>query len=102
MNVQAWLIVASWWAQGALDRIQHRHLTTDPACVDYRAARPGSRLDRASRGLECEPCMVRRAFTFDDDAPWLGCTVPPTGWWCSRTAGHDGPCATRRGNHPPP
>jgi hypothetical protein len=21
------------------------------------------------------------------------CEVPPPGWWCSREAGHDGPCA---------
>lgn len=24
-----------------------------------------------------------------------GCTVPPEGWWCSRQAGHNGPCAAR-------
>lgn len=24
-----------------------------------------------------------------------GCRVPPPGWWCSRTPGHDGPCAAR-------
>lgn len=23
------------------------------------------------------------------------CTLPPEGWWCSREAGHDGPCAAR-------
>ncbi len=23
------------------------------------------------------------------------CQVPPPGWWCSRSAGHDGPCAAR-------
>ena len=23
------------------------------------------------------------------------CTVPPEGWKCSRSAGHDGPCAAR-------
>lgn len=23
------------------------------------------------------------------------CVVPPPGWWCSREAGHDGPCAAR-------
>jgi hypothetical protein len=21
------------------------------------------------------------------------CHVPPPGWWCTRTSGHDGPCA---------
>lgn len=24
------------------------------------------------------------------------CTIPPAGWECSRTAGHDGPCAARK------
>lgn len=24
------------------------------------------------------------------------CQLPPPGWWCSRGAGHDGPCAARR------
>lgn len=23
------------------------------------------------------------------------CSRPPAGWWCSRTADHDGPCAAR-------
>jgi hypothetical protein len=23
----------------------------------------------------------------------ITCDVPPPGWWCSRTGGHDGPCA---------
>ena len=23
------------------------------------------------------------------------CDVPPPGWWCSRSKGHDGPCAAR-------
>lgn len=27
------------------------------------------------------------------------CTVPPKGWWCSREAGHEGPCAARQ-THP--
>lgn len=25
----------------------------------------------------------------------LQCTLPPSGWWCSREPGHDGPCAAR-------
>lgn len=99
--MKAWLIVAYWWLRGPLDAISYRnHLTTDPACAHYRAPRPGSWLDRASRGLECEPCMVRRAFTFDDDAPWQGCDVPPEGWWCSREKGHEPPCAARPGKPP--
>lgn len=99
--MKAWLIVAYWWLRGPLDAISYRnHLTTDPACVNYRAARPASWLDRASRGLKCEPCMVRRAFTFDDDVPWQGCEVPLDGWWCSREKGHEPPCAARPGAHP--
>jgi hypothetical protein len=26
------------------------------------------------------------------------CTLPPLGWWCSREAGHEGPCAARSEN----
>lgn len=26
----------------------------------------------------------------------LKCKMPPPGWWCSRTPGHDGPCAARQ------
>lgn len=95
-----WLILLAWEAQGVLQRIQSHHLTTDPACVHYVAPRPRSILDRWSRGLECEPCMVHRAFHFDDDASWQGCTVPPDGWWCSREKGHQPPCAARPGKHP--
>lgn len=69
--MSAWLIVASWWAQGALERPRHKHLTTDPACVNFRAPRPYSWLDRASRGLECEPCMVSRALGDDECRPFL-------------------------------
>jgi hypothetical protein len=29
------------------------------------------------------------------------CTVPPAGWRCSRTKGHDGPCAATPTAHPP-
>lgn len=28
------------------------------------------------------------------------CTVPPEGWWCSRDAGHEGPCAAREIGEP--
>lgn len=36
------------------------HVRTDPACLLYRAPRPGSRRDRASRGRSCDYCMVLR------------------------------------------
>jgi hypothetical protein len=32
------------------------HLRTDPACMIYRAPRPGSLLDRVSRGFSCPVC----------------------------------------------
>lgn len=44
------------------------HLRTDPACAQFRAPRPGSRLDRRSRGEACTRCMARRAFGWDDEA----------------------------------
>ena len=25
--------------------------------------------------------------------PSSSCTLPPTGWYCTRTPGHEGPCA---------
>lgn len=28
------------------------------------------------------------------------CNRPPAGWWCSREAGHEGPCAARPGSRP--
>lgn len=28
------------------------------------------------------------------------CTLPPEGWWCSRTPGHEGPCAARPMDEP--
>lgn len=32
---------------------------------------------------------------FADFARNYGCPLPPPGWWCSRTPGHEGPCAAR-------
>ena len=34
------------------------HRRTDPACVRYKAARPGSRKDARSRGRWCPVCSV--------------------------------------------
>jgi hypothetical protein len=28
------------------------------------------------------------------------CRLPPDGWWCSRAAGHEGPCAARAFDDP--
>ena len=55
-----WLILLSWEAEGFLQRIQRHHLTTDPACVRYVAPRPGSILDRWSRGLGGLACSICR------------------------------------------
>lgn len=60
--MSTWLILASWWAQEILDRPRRNHLITDPRCANHRPPKPGSLKDRASRGLDCEPCMIRRAF----------------------------------------
>lgn len=116
--MRAWLILAAWTVGDWITSYTyHRHLTTDPACKQYRAPRAGSALDRHSRGVTCTPCMARAALgdhecrpfpvsladlvdPYDDPPPWQGCEVPPEGWWCSRTAGHDGPCAARPNPRP--
>ena len=62
--------------------------------------------------LQCTDCgtllsgpvsiSVERTVSNGGDLPkWRGCTVPPDGWWCSRTALHLGPCAAWPGEHPP-
>lgn len=33
--------------------------------------------------------------TIQDVIRQVTCPQPPEGWWCSRTVGHDGPCAAR-------
>lgn len=46
------------WHALSLARRGHRvHVMTDPACALYRPPRPGSRLDRASRGVSCPRCI---------------------------------------------
>jgi hypothetical protein len=47
-------------------------------------------------GVEAE----RARAAAEDKARWDAimkdaCTVPPAGWFCTRTKGHDGPCAAR-------
>jgi len=95
MRLNDWMIialsaVAGWFWGLATDR----HLTTDPACVHYREARSGSRLDRVSRGESCSQCLADRAWGREPKPQDAGvCSVAPAGWWCSREPGHDGPCA---------
>lgn len=46
---------------------------------------------------------TRKAFAFgvpadvllQGEPPICGTAIPPLGWWCSREAGHRGPCAAR-------
>lgn len=61
--MRAWLLLAVHRLASAIAGLaDDHHLTTDPICVRHRAPRSGSRLDRASRGVACVPCMVDRAF----------------------------------------
>jgi hypothetical protein len=58
-----WGILALHTIASRIDGItDDLHLTTDPACEQYRPVRLGSRLHRASRGESCTLCMSRRAF----------------------------------------
>ena len=59
-------------------------------------------------------CIVRHEEAFNEYRPTIfgekalaaaepaeaHCTVPPEGWWCSRAANHDGPCAASEGVAP--
>jgi hypothetical protein len=58
MRLGDWRIIAlELQAAWLWDKATDRHLTTDPACARYMPPRPGSRLDRWSRGHSCTPCM---------------------------------------------
>jgi hypothetical protein len=54
------------------------------------------------RGLSVDPrCPIHKNEATDNERrrhglpPNLGCKLPPSGWWCSREPGHEGPCAAR-------
>jgi len=49
-----------WHSMSLIRRGHAVHQRTDPACVIYRAPKPGSRLDRASRGFACPRCAIDR------------------------------------------
>ena len=42
-----------------------------------------------------ERLLQHSRFFRQADPPWQGCTLPPTGMYCSRQKGHEGPCPTR-------
>ena len=72
-----------------------------PACWDT-AAYPTMQDAMAEIGAfkcsECTPAPVQQAAPSDDgwtDANDI-CQLPPEGWYCTRTAGHDGPCAAHQ------
>jgi hypothetical protein len=46
-----------WHSMSLIRRGHPVHQRTDPACVMYAPSRPGSRLDRASRGVQCPRCV---------------------------------------------
>jgi hypothetical protein len=56
MSARDWITL--WLVRHGVDV----HQTMDPACAyrDYRP-KPGSRLDRASRGIQCPRCFHRKA-----------------------------------------
>lgn len=52
--------------------VASHHLRTDPACIEYRAPRVGSRLDRVSRGYGCTRCLTLRAWGRTPASPHSG------------------------------
>ena len=70
LRIRDRLLLAAHRVASAIDGLADwRHLTTDPACVHHVPVTPGTRLDRASRGESCSPCLARRAFDYDLDEP---------------------------------
>lgn len=63
-----WLILVRNVGVELIGRADDHHLTTDPVCIRYRAPKPGSRLERTSRGHSCGRCLVARAFGWLDAA----------------------------------
>lgn len=92
-----WVILLDTLGGELLGRTVDHHLTTDPACVRYRAPRAGSRLDRASRGHSCGRCMADGAFgripDYDTHCPTCDAPEPTHTPGCSvpypRTPDHD-------------
>lgn len=73
MRLRDWLIILTQVLASAISgTTDDHHLTTDPACRKYRAPRHRSRLDRASRGHGCTPCMFDRAFNWGSHEPEKG------------------------------
>ena len=56
-------MIRDWHALWLIRRGYGVHLFTDPACRFHHAPRPGSQLDRASRGTSCPACMRTSRFT---------------------------------------
>lgn len=94
------MALRDWHALSLARRGRLVHVRTDPACIIHTAARPGSMLDRVSRGVECRRCAVLRAefgMTRENPRPCVGrgyiCpqhrTVHPPGWHASESGGSE-------------
>lgn len=67
-------VVAALYAEGLLPLTAEDQLKINAAWEIHKAAAPSTIIQR-------------------DPGPH--CTYPPEGWFCTRDAGHDGPCAAR-------
>ncbi|MDN3310068.1 hypothetical protein QWJ90_03900 [Microbacterium oryzae] len=60
--LSAWIIIGiETLAPSRVAAVQNWHLRTDPRCNRYQRPKPGSRLERISRGRGCPPCRRRQA-----------------------------------------
>lgn len=55
------MALRDWHALSLTRRGHSVHVRTDPACIIHHPPRPGSLLDRVSRGVECARCAVLRS-----------------------------------------
>lgn len=66
----------------------HQHVWIDTDVPDMSA------LDWEMKCMICDrPERDRYGHYIGDHAPLGKCRRPPAGWYCTRSAGHDGPCA---------
>lgn len=59
MLMEGVMALRDWHSFFLIRRGYKVHQRADPACVIHRPPRPGSRLDRVSRGLACPRCVGR-------------------------------------------
>ncbi len=66
---------------------------------DYDASWEGEEDGWVDNGLKADAAtyeaLCAEIDAIEEERGQARCTIPPEGWWCSREAGHEEPCAAR-------